>query len=73
MILMNLKMPKIKFEFAISVDPVEVAHKELPHLDLYCMTSGPWILSFDLFFFWILADANFDICFFVGILWVSDV
>ena len=41
MVFITLKMPKIKFKFLISVDPVEAAHNELPHLDLYCMTSGP--------------------------------
>ena len=35
-----LKMPKIKsVEFANNVDPDEVAHNELPHLELLCLPS----------------------------------
>ena len=28
-----------------SVDPAEVAHKEPPHLELYCLLSSLWILN----------------------------
>ena len=35
------KAPKLKtVEFANSVDQDEVAHNELPHLDLHCLPSS---------------------------------
>ena len=38
----TLKAPKKNMaEFANSVDPVEVAHNELPHLDLHCSLAIP--------------------------------
>ena len=45
---LTLKMPrtkKKKNEFANSVDPEEMAHNELPHLDLHCLPSGLSFLS----------------------------
>ena len=35
----RVKVPKMD-RFANSVDPDEVAHNELPHLDLHCLPSS---------------------------------
>ena len=54
-------------EFTNSVNPDDLAHHELPHLELHCLPSSLWnlnIIQLDKTIIKIFADINFVLCFF---------
>ena len=64
-------LPLKAVEFANSINPDEVAHNGLPHMDLHCwptLNSEYNVALVKYVFFSNFAGINFDICFFTALI-----